>query len=147
EARSFNALSGQIDSDAFNLVVAEQTFQSLDSNVGLRLQYTLTPSWGVAAPYLNLAYHRELQNDPRVIQARYAGAGNEAFAFAVPTDPFDSDYFTWAVGVSAVVRGARERRYGGSASGGVSVFTQYEAVERLDFYTEQIISAGVRYEF
>ncbi|MEM7763392.1 MAG: autotransporter outer membrane beta-barrel domain-containing protein [Pseudomonadota bacterium] len=147
EARSFNALSGQIDSDAFNLVIAEQTFQSLDSNIGLRLQYTLTPSWGVAAPYLNLAYHRELQNDPRVIEARYAGAGNEAFAFAVQTDPFDSDYFTWAVGVSAVVRGARERRYGGSAGRGISVFTQFEAVERLDFYSEQIISAGLRYEF
>ncbi|MFK8051530.1 MAG: autotransporter outer membrane beta-barrel domain-containing protein [Woeseiaceae bacterium] len=147
EARSFSLLSGLIDNDGFNLVVAEQTFQSLDTTVGLRFQYTLTPTWGVVSPYVTFEYHRELQDAPRTIQARYAGAGNEAFAFSVATDPFDSDFYLWSVGVSSVIRGGRERRYDGPVSGGVSVYAQYQSVAQLEFFSEQTLSLGIRYEF
>jgi outer membrane autotransporter protein len=147
EARSFNSLSGIFDTDGFNLTVAGQDFRSIDTAFGLRLQTTLTPDFGVIMPYLTVEYHLELETDPRVIRARYAGAGNEAFTFEVPTDPFDSDYFTWSAGLSSVVRGARQRRAGSAAAGGVSVFAQYQSVERLDNFDEQIVSAGIRYEF
>ncbi|MEO0366426.1 MAG: autotransporter outer membrane beta-barrel domain-containing protein [Pseudomonadota bacterium] len=147
ETRSFNSLSGLIDSDGFNLSVDEQSFRSMDTAIGMRLQWTLTPEFGVVVPYLTTEYHYELEDSGRVIRARYTGAGNEAFTFAVPTDPFDTEYFTWSVGLSTVIRGARQRRAGAPAAGGLSAFAQFQSVERLENYEEQVVSAGVRYEF
>ncbi|MEL7298596.1 MAG: autotransporter outer membrane beta-barrel domain-containing protein, partial [Pseudomonadota bacterium] len=147
EDRSVSLLSGLIDTDAFNLVVDEQTFQSLDATFGARLTYAFTPKWGVALPYVSVEYHREFKDEPRSIRARYAGAGDDSFAFAVPTDPFDSDFFVWSVGMSSVIRGARQQRYGEAAAGGVSIYLQYQSVEDLEFFDEQTFSAGLRYEF
>lgn len=147
ESRSFSRLNRLADTDAFNLIVAEQAFESLDVSLGVRFQWTLTPDFGVLAPYATIEYHNELEDDSRLIRARYAGAGNEAFTFAVPTNPFDSEFFTWSVGMTSVVRGARQRSAGGPAAGGVSLFAQYQSVERLDNYDEGVISAGIRYEF
>ncbi|MEL7310787.1 MAG: autotransporter outer membrane beta-barrel domain-containing protein [Pseudomonadota bacterium] len=147
EARSFNSLSGLIDSDGFNLTIDEQSFRSVDTALGVRFQWTLTPSFGVVIPYVTTEYHYEFEDEGRVIRARYSGAGNEAFTFAVPTDPFDTEYFTWSFGLSTVIRGARQRRAGGPVAGGLSAFTQFQSVERLDNYEERVISAGIRYEF
>ncbi|MEN7342452.1 MAG: autotransporter outer membrane beta-barrel domain-containing protein [Pseudomonadota bacterium] len=147
EDRSVSLLSGLIDTDAFNLVVDEQTFQSLDATLGARLTYAFTPNWGVALPYVSVEYHREFKDQSRSIRARYAGAGDDSFAFVVPTDPFDSDFFVWSVGLSSVIRGARQQRFDDSVSGGISAYLQYQAVEDLEFFDERTISAGLRYEF
>jgi uncharacterized protein with beta-barrel porin domain len=154
EDHSVESLSGTQDDDAFHLLVAEQSFKSLDATAGLRLQFTSTPQFGVIVPFVAIEAHKELENDSRIIRAGYAGLADanipglsELFTFEVPTDEIDDSYYTWSVGVSMVLRGGRQRKYDGPITGGLMTFVQYKSLESLDNYEEQVITAGFRYEF
>jgi len=151
EAHSVDSLSGAQDDDAFQLVVAEQKFKSLDTTVGLRLQFTLTPQFGVIVPFAAIDGHKELESESRIIRAGYEGLADaglaDLFTFEVPTDEIDDSYYTWSVGVSVLLRGGRQRQYGGQIMGGLMAFLQYKSLESLDNYEEQVITGGFRYEF
>lgn len=154
EERSVNAFTGDEDDDLFSLIVAEQSFKSLDTTLGLRLQYTATPAFGVIVPFATVEAHKELENDSRSIRAGFDGLAtvndvdvSELFSFEVPTDQIDDTYYSWAVGVSTVLRGGRQRTLDGPITGGLMAFIQYKVIEDLDNYEEQVISGGFRYEF
>lgn len=127
---------GGADADSFNLHVGSQDIKSLDTAVGLRLQYVLTPSFGVIVPYVRGEYHHEFENDARVVSAAYAdvattGAGN----FALRTDKPDDSYTQATAGVSVVL------------AHGLQGYLQYQQVFSLDTYSDRVITGGARYEF
>ena len=147
-------VNGIADEDAFNLTVAEQSYESFVGMVGLRFQYTFTPDFGVIVPYARIQAHKEVLNGSRDILAGYGEITKEVadptadiLTFSVPTDEVDEDYYTWAVGFSMVLRGGRQREYDGPITGGLMAFVQYESLEGKEFYQEQVISGGLRYEF
>ena len=151
EQRSITQL-GVVDDDAFNLIIGEQSFDSLDATVGLKFQYVFTPNFGVIIPFVNIESHNELLQEERVIRAGYGAltdfTGSGALLnFSVPTEQVDENYFTWTVGLSTILRGGRQREMGGPIGGGLTAFIQFESVEDLDSYDQQIISGGFRYEF
>jgi uncharacterized protein YhjY with autotransporter beta-barrel domain len=152
EERSADSTTGVDDDDAFNLNIAEQTIESTLAMVGLRFQYTFTPSFGVIVPFARIESRNELSNDSRVIFAGYGALedpelGGGLLTFEVPTDAIDTSYYKWTVGFSAVIRGGRQRQLNGPVTGGLMGYVQYESIEDLENYEQQVISAGIRYEF
>jgi hypothetical protein len=73
--------------------------------------------------------------------------GGGLLTFEVPTDAIDTSYYKWTVGFSAVIRGGRQRQLNGPVTGGLMGYVQYESIEDLENYEQQVISAGIRYEF
>jgi len=143
---------GEIDFAEFQLNVAEQEVESLDMSLGARLQYTWTPGFGVVVPYARIEAHNEVERDSREILAGYAALGdsslgNGLLTFSVPTDEVDQHWWTWAAGLSVVLRGGRQRTYDGPIMGGLMAYIQYEAIEDFDNYDQSIVSGGFRYEF
>ena len=152
EERSIDASSGFQDDDRFNLTIAEQSFDSLNVVAGAKFQYTFTPNAGVIIPYAKVESHNEVLNEARIIRAGYGELrdiqeSRGILTFSVPTDAIDKSFWTWSVGFSMVLRGGRQRTYDGPITGGLMGFVQYESIENLRNYEEQIISGGFRYEF
>jgi uncharacterized protein YhjY with autotransporter beta-barrel domain len=148
EQRSINRidLSG---TRRFDLAVSQQSIGSLDSVLGFRFQYVLTPRFGVIIPYWSLEAHKQLQDDSRVITAGYAALSSvPGFqAFQVPTDKPDDTYSAFAAGFSVVFRGGRQRTVDGPVAGGLMGFVQFKSIENLQYYDDQVITGGFRYEF
>ena len=149
EERSINLLSNDAVSKRFDLSISEQQFDSLDTALGLRFQYVVTPRFGVIVPYLTLEAHRELSDEARTITAGYAAIADilGTSAFAVPTDVPDESFSVASAGFSIVLRGGRQREAGGAIVGGLSAFLQFRAVEGLLHYDDTVATGGFRYEF
>jgi uncharacterized protein YhjY with autotransporter beta-barrel domain len=149
EERSINLLSNDAVSKRFDLSISEQTFDSLDTALGLRLQYVVTPRFGVIVPYLTLEAHRELADDARTITAGYAAIADilGTSTFVVPTDAPDEHYTVASAGFSIVLRGGRQREAGGAIVGGLSAFVQIKSIRGLLYYDDSVATGGFRYEF
>jgi outer membrane autotransporter protein len=120
----------------FDFRFDDQSVTSLQTVVGLRLQYALTPRFGVVVPYLKGEYHRQLDDDPNQVSASYnldgAGAG---LRFDVVGDEPDQSFHVFAAGLSVVL----QRGWQG--------FLQYQTVRGLDLLTNDVITGGIRAEF
>ena len=149
EERSINLLSNDTVSKRFDLSISEQSFDSLDSTLGLRFQYVVTPRFGVIVPYLTLEAHREFADDARTITAGYAAIQDilGTTTFVVPTDAPDEAYSVASTGFSIVLRGGRQREAGGPIVGGLSAFLQFKAIRNLLYYDDNVATGGFRYEF
>jgi len=149
EERSINRLSNTSISKRFDLDVSEQNIESLDAAFLLRMQYVVTPRFGVIIPYLSLEAHSELEDNPRTITAGYAAIADilGSSSFAVPTDVPDDSYNVASVGVSLVLRGGRQRTIDGPITGGLSAFFQLKKVSNLLYYDDAVMTGGFRYEF
>ncbi|HET7925745.1 MAG TPA: autotransporter outer membrane beta-barrel domain-containing protein [Rhodanobacteraceae bacterium] len=149
EERSINLLSNDGVSKRFDLSISEQKFDSLDTAFGLRLQYVVTPRFGVIVPYLTLEAHRELADDARTITAGYAAVADVlgTSTFVVPTDAPDERYTVAGAGFSIVLRGGRQREAGGAIVGGLSAFLQIKTIQDLLHYDDNVTTGGFRYEF
>jgi outer membrane autotransporter protein len=149
EERSINLLSNDNVSKRFDLSISEQSFDSLDTTLGLRLQYVFTPRFGVIVPYLTLEAHRELADDARAITAGYAAVADilGTSTFVVPTDAPDEEYQVASAGFSVVLRGGRQREAGGPIVGGLSAFLQLRTIRNLLYYDDSVAMGGFRYEF
>lgn len=149
EERSINLLSNDGVSTRFDLSISEQTFDSLDTALGLRFQYVVTPRFGVIVPYLTLEAHRELADDARTITAGYAAIADilGTRTFVVPTDAPDEHYTVASAGFSIVLRGGRQREAGGAIVGGLSAFVQIKTIRGLLHYDDDVTTGGFRYEF
>jgi len=149
EARSINRLSDATHSKRFDVLVADQSFRSLDLALGARLQYVFTPRLGVFVPYISLEAHRELEDNARVITAHYAALEQlpDLAAFAVPTDAPDEAYTVASLGTSMVLRGGRQRQLDGPIAGGLSAFVQFKRISGLRYYDDTVAAGGFRYEF
>lgn len=138
--RSFPTGNPGAQDDSQALRIGEQSIESLDVALGLRLQYVFVPSFGVLIPYVRAAYHSEFLNDSRTILATYESVYSEGPAidgpsFLVPIDEPDDSYYTVTGGFSVVLKG------------GLQGFLQYLEVLDLEYYSESVISGGLRYEF
>ena len=149
EERSINRLSNSSESKRFDLAISQQTIKSLDASLALRMQYVFTPRFGVAIPYLNLEGHRELEDNARTITAGFAAVEDilGRTTFSVPTDLPDSTYSTATLGASFIFRGGRQRELGGTIAGGLTAFVQFMAIRGLQFYDDDVVTGGFRYEF
>jgi uncharacterized protein YhjY with autotransporter beta-barrel domain len=149
ESRSINILSNSEESRRFDLVVSEQQIESLRASAGLRFQFVTTPRFGTVIPHWSIAWHNETKDDARTITAGYAALADVlgSTTFALPTDAPDESYVTASVGVSMILRGGRQRELDGPIVGGITGFFQYATVENRDFYEDQVMTAGFRYEF
>ena len=136
----FDYYHGQIDayneSGAFglNLSVAEQTFESLQSQLGAQLSYVFSPSFGVIIPQINVAWHHEFLNNSRAINARYSADVNN-FTLTAITDGADRDFATLGVGVSSVL------------AGGTQLFLNYQTLLGYNRVSSHVLATGVRLEF
>jgi uncharacterized protein with beta-barrel porin domain len=133
----------------FNLVVADQDFESIETQLGLRFAYVFTPRFGTLIPMAHVAWHSELEDDPRTIRAAYGSLSTVQASefFNVLTEGRDNSWYSWSVGFSTVIRGGRQATPGGAIRGGLQLWVKYESVEEYEFYDQQLIAGGFRYEF
>lgn len=137
---SVDNLNPDTTNDPFNLRIGEQSIESLDVAPSLKLQYVLTPKFGVVIPFVIGRYHFELSDDARRISSRYADAlgqliASDASDFEVSTDVPDDEYYTLAGGFTVVL------------PHGLNGFMQYLEVFDYDAYKDRVITAGFRFEF
>lgn len=137
------------DLDDFDLRVGGQDFTSTELAIGVRAKYVFTPKGSVIIPLLDIQSRSQLEDDARRLSSGYTGMGNPAGVtdFALPTDKVDDQYFTIAVGFSAVLRGGRPVSQGGVSSGGVNIYCKYKTVQGLKNYSQNVLDFGLRYEF
>ncbi len=137
------------DLDDFDLRVGGQDFTSTEIAIGVRAKYVFTPKGSVIIPLLDIQSRSQLEDDARRLSSGYTGMGNPAGAtdFALPTDKVDDQYFTIAVGFSAVLRGGRPVSQGGVSSGGINIYCKYKTVQGLKDYSQNVLDFGLRYEF
>ncbi|MEL7023972.1 MAG: autotransporter domain-containing protein [Pseudomonadota bacterium] len=135
----YDYLDTQIDAftetqgQGWELAFDEQKVQSQIISAGLRTSYTHSASWGVLIPHLRIASQHELEDDLRVITARFAfDPGDTRFRFF--TDAPDSSFFQVAAGVSAVFEN------------GVSAFVDYETLTGYNNLTSSTLTLGLRFE-
>jgi outer membrane lipase/esterase len=149
EQRSLNLLSNTDVSRRFDLAVSEQRIKSQKTSVGVRFQYVVTPRFGVIIPYWSLTAYREHKDESRTITSGYAALepilGRNTFV--LPTDPRDSSYYSASAGFSTVLRGGRQRDFGGPIMGGLMGFLQFATVRNRTHYDDRVITGGLRYEF
>jgi uncharacterized protein with beta-barrel porin domain len=121
----------------FDFRFGDQDIQSLDTALGVRVQYALTPRFGVIVPYLKFEYHWQLENDPNAVNANYESLGSvtPAVPFDIVGDEPDRRFYVAAAGLSLVIKG------------GWQGFIQYQTVRSLNLLSNDVITGGVRAEF
>ena len=128
-----------VNDDGFDLQVDKQDIESLEVSLGVKFVYTFLPSFGVIVPFLDLEFRNQFEDDARTIEAVFNGVSDvvdtSTARFRVETDALDDQYFVIAVGVSAVL------------PGGFQGYLSYRTIEDLDFYSHNVFSGGIRYEF
>lgn len=140
-------IEDDINDDAFDLVVEGQDFSSTDYTFGSKIQYTLTPSFGVFIPYFSLEFVRQTDDAPRVVEAYYAQDDSDQTAFNIPTEELDSSYRVYTIGMSSVIRGGRQTKYGGTVGGDIQGFINYRTLQGLEGFNIEFYSLGLRYTF
>jgi len=119
----------------FDFDYAGQRIAFLDSALGTRFQYTLSPRFGVAVAYLKAEYHHLFANDPGTVISSYNAIANTGAAFNIPSDKPDPNFFQFAVGSSFVF------------SHGIQAFLQYQQSAGIANVSTHLISAGFRGAF
>jgi uncharacterized protein YhjY with autotransporter beta-barrel domain len=135
-----------LNDKAFNVTVAKQSFDSLESSVGLRLRYSFTPSFGVFTPFVSIQSVNQSNTDARTISARYSNSTSSDNAFQLSSDELDDQYLVTSYGIASVIRGGRQNS-DGVVGGGLQIFVQFKEVTELDNYEYAYFTAGMRYEF
>ena len=126
--------------NGFDFNYGEQKLTSLETGLGFKLQYVITPSFGVLVPYLRAEYRNESRNDSRSISAVYAGiaalaASTPGVNFNLPTDQPDHSYYVASGGMSVVLKH------------GLQGFIEYAQVFDLEPFSDRVITGGIRVEF
>lgn len=128
------------DARGFEQTLRDQTLSPLEIAAGLRVQYVLTPAFGVVVPFARAQINRSFDTDSRDIVAEYAVLAPQAdstarIAVRLPTESLDDTYGTLAAGASVVL----PRGWQG--------YAQYEQVVAMDEFDDRTITFGVRYEY
>jgi uncharacterized protein YhjY with autotransporter beta-barrel domain len=128
------------DANGFEFAYGDQSIESFDAALGLKLQQVFAPSFGIVIPFVRGEFHRELGNDRRTIDAAYtaiaATTGIEgAQNFNLATNEPDDQFYTGSVGCSLVFKH------------GVQAFLQYQQTFELEHIEDRAIAGGLRFEF
>ncbi|MGH1485286.1 MAG: autotransporter outer membrane beta-barrel domain-containing protein [Cellvibrionaceae bacterium] len=116
------------------LDVAEQDLESLTTNLGIELGWTINTAAAVISPQISLDWERQYEDDGRQVSASFIGDPTKT-NFSIDTDDIDNSYFNAGLGLSAVFKG------------GFSTYILYEvdlSRDDLDLYD---VSLGARWEF
>jgi len=122
-------------SAGFDFDYASQQFHILDSAVGLRLQYSFTPSFGVIVPFGKFEYHIDFGANAYSVVSSYNAIAGSGAQFNLPTDPADNHFYEFAGGLSVVLKH------------GFQGFIQYQTTSGMTYITSRLISGGIRAEF
>lgn len=136
-----------INDSGFDLVIEEQSFDMRDMTLGLKLQGTFTVHPVVLIPYVTVEQINQLEDAPRTVSAYYAGLPFEQSTYQIPTEAQDSAYNTLNFGVSAVLRGGREKVAGGTVAGDIQGFFNIKTISGLEGYELNFYSFGLRVAF
>ena len=139
-----------INNEGFDFLVEEQNIESLETVLSLKTQYTMSNNYGVFVPYIEVHFYKQHEDEQRFIDAAYVNVAqilDKNARFSLPTNSVDSDYKVYSIGMSTVLRGARQKTADSTASGGIQAFINYRKLEDIAGYHQQIVSAGIRYEF
>ena len=138
-----------LQNDGFNFIIPEQNYDSLEVVTGFKLQMTFSGKFGVVTPFADMQWRNQEKAESRNIEAIYAEADGltQADSFVIPTEAFDSSYLVYSIGLASVLRGAAQKNDSSPASGGIQGFVNWRFIDGLEGYNENIISAGLRYEF
>jgi uncharacterized protein with beta-barrel porin domain len=123
------------DPAGFDFDYAGQRITLLDSALGVRLQYSYSPRFGVAVGYVKAEYHHLFDNNPGTVISSYNAIAGSGAAFDIPSDKPDSDFFQFAVGSSFVF------------AHGIQAFLQYQTSAGITNVSTHLISAGFRGAF
>ncbi|MEM7353228.1 MAG: autotransporter domain-containing protein [Acidobacteriota bacterium] len=126
--------SGDPDGSGFYLEVLDQDVESLISQIGLDVSWSVSYAWGVLFPQLRASYLHEFEDDSRLVRARFLADPDPNNILAVPTDPPDRDFFNLGIGLAAQFQR------------GVSAYLLYDTdVERDDLDVHNV-TLGLRFE-
>lgn len=138
-----NYLKATLDSydesgaESFNLHLDQNTLKSVTFNLSGEISRTFSLSWGVLTPRLRADWVHEFEGNSVPIGGWLVAdpIGGTTNSFTYQSDKQDSDYFLLGVGASAVF------------SHGVQAFLFYQPTLGKQNYTDNQITAGVRFEF
>lgn len=122
--------------DASWLVTAEkQTHEQLNTSLGLNTSYTLTYSWGVMVPSVNLSLVNQanLSNSPVAFQL--LGVESEFGRFELRADSPDSLFYQWDLTSAFIL------------ANGLSTFLGAQILSGYDGVNAYQVSGGVNWEF
>ncbi|TQV72753.1 autotransporter outer membrane beta-barrel domain-containing protein [Aliikangiella marina] len=139
-----------INNDGFDLDVGKQSIDSLETSIGIKLQYAWTPSWGVVVPFFDIQSHNQHEDDSRNISTAFANLPSgqlDAVNFNLPTDEIDSSYYSYSLGMSFIIQGDTQVDADGNASGSMQGFISYRSVENIANFEEDSVTLGFRYGF
>jgi len=121
------------NAQGFNLIVGEQSIESLTSKLGLQVSKSVSTSFGVLLPEFSAAWKHEFKTDGEDIVAAFAIDPDNTFRYT--TDKRDSDYFVLGLAASMVL------------PNGIMGYIQYEKVLDIDNYNVDTLNLGARVEF
>ena len=121
---------------AWAVAIDEQDLQSLVSHVGGRVSYLIEQPWGVLRPQAGLSWLHEFKSNDRPVKGQFVeGANTPDNLFYLLTDPMDSNYFEFNLGLTA--------RF----NKGPSAMIQYRTLLGYEHLNQNAITAQFRWEF
>lgn len=138
-----------IQNRGFNFNIEEQTLNSLETSFGIKAQLTFTPSFAVLVPFIEAQWFRQHEDSPHKVQATYQEVGqlSQTATFQMEINPPEDSYTVYTIGLSSVISGSKQNSFGGISTGGIQAFASYSIVKDIAFYNQQMLTAGMRYEF
>lgn len=124
----------------FALAFDKTSAETLNGSLGLRANYTLTPSFGVMVPYAQYEFRHEFTRRALKTQADFAeilaaGVGTPSSSFELESDRPDSSYHVLEAGTSIVFKH------------GLQGFVNARALLGLQRADLLVVAAGLRAEF
>jgi uncharacterized protein with beta-barrel porin domain len=139
-----------VNNSGFDLTVAEQDYDSLETVVALKLSHVFSSDYGVFIPFADVQWFAQHRNDPRTVSATYANLSGVLSADAymqLQTDRSDGEYKVVHLGFASVLRGASQKTLDAPATGGIQAFVKLSRWVGIGNFNQRSIAAGVRYEF
>lgn len=102
--------------------------------LGGKASYTISTSWGVLMPNLQVEWLHEFEDDPDALVTRFVNDPTGT-AILIPADEIDSDFFNIGLGLSGVFASGR------------SAYLYYEHRAGQSEYSLDSLAIGVRIEF
>jgi uncharacterized protein YhjY with autotransporter beta-barrel domain len=129
------AETGRGTDPEFAVSVAGQSISSLQSVVGMKLQYAISSRLGVVNPYAYGEFRHEFRDESQAISSQYENSSSAPNHFQLPTDNIDPNYYEVGGGLSVVLPHRLE------------LHAQYMKVLQLQNYSYYAVFGGFRYGF
>jgi uncharacterized protein YhjY with autotransporter beta-barrel domain len=127
------------ESDGFtsydiNMRFGSQSVASTQGTVALKIQYAMTPSFGVLVPFLDAGFTHEFNTSPFSVTGTFAGLYDSVPNFVLEADKPTQNFVNLAGGLTFVFKH------------GVQGYVRYREVLGQRYVTDHAIGAGFRVE-